>query len=92
MTEVWKDIKNYEGYYMVSDMGRVKSLKRTVKHGGSVTRTFPSVILKPNKVAFDYLQVTLNKDGIRKSRYIHNLVMETFVGDKKIGYEINHKK
>lgn len=26
--EVWKDIKGYEGYYQVSDLGRVKSLAR----------------------------------------------------------------
>lgn len=91
MTEIWKDVINYEGYYMVSNMGRVKSLKRVVKHGGSVTRTYPTVILKPNKVAFDYFQVTLNKNSIRKSRYVHNLVMEAFVGEKKLGYEVNHK-
>lgn len=24
---IWKDIKNYEGYYQVSNDGRVKSLK-----------------------------------------------------------------
>ena len=26
--EVWKDIKNYEGNYQVSNLGRVKSLAR----------------------------------------------------------------
>ena len=28
MKEIWKDIKGYEGLYQVSNMGRVKSLKR----------------------------------------------------------------
>ena len=28
--EVWKDVKNYEGYYIVSSMGKVKSLDRIV--------------------------------------------------------------
>ena len=28
--EVWKDIKGYEGLYQVSNMGRVKSVARTV--------------------------------------------------------------
>ena len=89
--EIWKDVVGYEGRYVVSNLGKVKSLKKTVPHSHSKTRTFPEVVLKPNKVAFDYLQVSLYKDGKRKCRYVHNLVMEAFVGEKKIGYEVNHK-
>lgn len=89
--EIWKDVVGYEERYVVSNFGRVKSLKRTVPHSHSGTRTFPETILKTNKVAFDYLQVTLYKDGKRKCRYVHNLVMEAFVGEKKLGYEVNHK-
>lgn len=91
MEEIWKDIRGYEGRYKVSNLGNVKSIKRTVKHAGSNTRTFPETLLKPNKVAFDYLQVTLYKEGKRKCRYVHNLVMEAFVGEKKKGFETNHK-
>lgn len=90
MKEIWKDVPNYEGKYQVSNKGRVKSIKRTVKHNGSKTRTFPEKILKPNKVSFDYLQVTLYNNGKRKCRYIHNLVMESFIGKKPNGYEVNH--
>lgn len=28
--EIWRDIKGYEGLYQVSNLGRVKSLERTV--------------------------------------------------------------
>ena len=28
MEEIWKDIKNYEGLYQVSNFGRIKSLQR----------------------------------------------------------------
>lgn len=34
MSEEWRDIKNYEGLYQVSNMGRVKSLERKVPHKG----------------------------------------------------------
>ena len=27
MDEIWKDKKNYEGHYQVSNLGRVKSIK-----------------------------------------------------------------
>jgi hypothetical protein len=30
MSEVWKDIKNYEGIYQVSNFGNIKSLDREV--------------------------------------------------------------
>jgi hypothetical protein len=29
--EVWKDIKGFEGFYLISNKGRVKSLPRLVK-------------------------------------------------------------
>jgi hypothetical protein len=32
--ETWKDILGYEGSYQVSDLGRVKSLSRTVLNRG----------------------------------------------------------
>ena len=30
--EIWKDIKGFEGQYQVSNLGRVKSLERTVEY------------------------------------------------------------
>lgn len=31
--EIWKDIKDYEGFYQVSNHGRIKSLKRIAWNG-----------------------------------------------------------
>ena len=87
----WKPIKDYEGLYEVSNTGCVRSLTRLKFN--KLTNNYNTIAgreLKPNKVAFDYLQVTLYKEGKRKCRYIHNLVMESFVGDKPKGYEVNH--
>ena len=33
MVEIWKPIKNYEGCYEISNLGRVKSLARKLKRG-----------------------------------------------------------
>ena len=30
--EVWKDVKGYEGLYQVSNLGRLKSLEKSVKY------------------------------------------------------------
>lgn len=32
MTEIWKDIKNYEGLYQISNLGRVRSFPRRGTH------------------------------------------------------------
>lgn len=35
--EIWKDCKGYEGLYQVSNLGRVKSLKRIrTNHAGGI--------------------------------------------------------
>lgn len=88
--EIWKPVKDFEGFYEVSNMGRVKSLSRTVQHKHSGKYTFKERILKPNPVKGGYHQVTLNKNSKRYSKYIHVLVMQMFVGEKTKGYEVNH--
>lgn len=42
--EIWVDIKNYEGKYKISNLGRVKSLERQVSHDG-ITWTQPERIM-----------------------------------------------
>lgn len=75
MVEVWKPIKNYEGCYEISNLGRVKSLARQVK-GGRITE---EIILKPVKNSHGYLQVDLCLSGKMKHHKIHRLVAEAFI-------------
>ena len=87
----WRPIKDYEDRYMVSNTGLIKAKERMLPN--NLTGTLykkPEVILKPNTVAFGYQQVTLYKEGKRKCKYVHVLVMEAFKGKKPLGYEINH--
>ena len=46
-SEVWKDIRGYEGYYQVSNLGRVKSLSRRIFNGFGYYRS-KETILKPS--------------------------------------------
>lgn len=88
----WRNIEGFEGIYEVSDKGQVRSIKRNRLN--KLTGRYNELqekILKPNKVAFGYMQVTLYKQGKRVCRYVHNLVMESFVGEKPLGFEVNHK-
>ena len=45
--EIWKPVRNYEGLYEVSNLGRVRSLERTVWDNRGYYRTVPERILKP---------------------------------------------
>ena len=67
--EIWKDVKDYEGLYAVSNLGRIK---RVVGKGCKKER-----IIKPNLVR-GYYQVRLSKDGLVKQLYLHRIILETF--------------
>ena len=78
--EVWKQVKDYEDYYEVSNLGKIKSLHKS-----------SNIILKDSNRG-TYLAVTLNKKGIQKTFNVHRLVASTFLqepADDK--YVINHK-
>lgn len=70
MIEVWKDIKGYEGYYQISTHGRVKSVRY-------------NRILKQNYINDD-LSVTFSVKGKMKTRYVVNLIDETFKDDIRL--------
>lgn len=78
--EVWKDIKDYEGHYQVSNQGRVKSLKRVKEQ-----------ILKPGRDKDGYLFVILYKNNKMKYCFIHRLVAQSFIPNPQNLPQVNHK-
>ena len=89
--EIWKPVVGFENLYEVSNMGRVKSLERTVWSGlnGGCYITIPERILKPRK-ASGYLQVALYKDGKGKWCLVHRLVASAFIPNPQGLPEVNH--
>lgn len=90
--EIWKDIKNYEGLYQVSNIGRVKSLDKKVntKIKNNDYRIVKGKILKLNKKRNGYLTVDLSKNGIVKTCTIHRLVANAFIDNPQNKEQINH--
>ena len=89
--EIWKDIKGYEGLYQVSNMGRIKSLKRKVKNKNGY-RIANEKIIKP--VLTDtckYYAVGLHKNKKRKTLLVHRLVAINFIPNPNNYTEVNHK-
>jgi hypothetical protein len=95
-TERWLPVVGYEGYYEVSDHGRVRSVDRLVSYSGSgrargYTRTVRGSVLRPGINPAGYLHVNLYKEGQPTSADVHTLVLSAFVGAAGIGMECRHK-
>lgn len=94
MEEIWKDIAGYEGLYQVSNLGRVKSLDRTVQYfrnGKLETKIFKSKIMKQNYTSAGYLMIYLRKDGKDKYNAVHRLVAQAFIPNPNNLPCVNHK-
>lgn len=91
MLEVWKDIPEYENLYQVSNLGRVRSLDRTVyNNGGEELRK--GTILKGGKTSRNskYHYVGLSKDGKVTNKYVHRLVAEAFIPNHENKPTVDH--
>ena len=78
--EVWKDIDEYEGLYQVSNLGRVKSLKRC-----------NDKIMSLRRDKDGYILVNLWKNHERKTFKVHRLVSQTFITNPQNLPQVNHK-
>lgn len=78
MKEVWKPIKGYEGLYEISNLGKIKSLKRILIYKNGHNRPMFERIMTA-RVSKGYLCVNLYKNGKIKTSRIHRLVAEAFV-------------
>jgi len=79
--EYWVDVIDYEGFYEVSNFGRVRSKQRNGTRGG----------IRVPVNGKRYLILNMSKEGKKKTRRIHQLVFESFNGryDRK-NFVIDH--
>lgn len=99
--EEWRDVKGYEWYYQVSNLGDVRRLwwvvTRQNRWGNSWTkhRTIPARILRPKVVKGWYLAVSLCVGWVWKREKVHRLVAKAFlplVESKLIVHHLNGNK
>lgn len=89
--EIWRDIPEYEGYYQVSNMGRVRGLERLIgQKNGKNRKVFPKILNQWTNHK-GYWEVTLCKNGVRKHFRVNRLVARVFLGlPNDSSLEVNH--
>jgi len=86
MSEIWKDVEGYEGYYQVSNKGRLRSLDRVTcgkKYRGKILHD-------KGERKTGYVIDTLCREGIKKCTRRHRLVAEAFLDREDGKTEVNH--
>lgn len=81
--EEWKPIEGFEGFYEISNFGRVKSLRM---RGGRKDRILKNVV---NPDGYEHLTLSCNKKT--RDATIHRLVAESFIPNPDNLPQINHK-
>lgn len=84
MNEQWLPVTGYEGFYEVSDLGKVRRI--APEHGATVGR-----ICSQKGSRSGYPRVTLTRKSISTTPFIHRIVAAAFIGPCPLGKEVNHK-
>jgi len=87
MKEEFREVKDYEGLYEVSNLGNVKSLEKIKLHLGKYPISCKEIILKGGVGGRGYLIVKLFKDGKSSTNPVHKLVAIAFLGHTPNGYK-----
>lgn len=96
MQEVWRPVVGYENLYEVSNLGQVRSVDRVVwhtrnRHGVGFWKQRKGMLLRQTKAgAYGYLSVSLHRDGVQKTRHVHQLVAQSFLGEPPEGLVVLH--
>lgn len=83
-SEEWRAVVGFENYYEVSNLGSVRSVIRRItritKGGSYQTRPYGGKVLSPKVQDKGHLEVSLWKKNKGKTKSVHRLVLESFLG------------
>ena len=85
INEIWKDVVGFEGRYMVSDLGNVKSI--VTNHGKPTDK---QVIKRVRSKTCDYHYVQFWRKDKPTHKAVHRLVAEAFIPNPENKPIVNH--
>ena len=88
MSEIWKDVVEFEGLYQVSNTGKYR--KHESRQSVNKYREVKPLIRALNKNRLGYLYASMYKDGKTHKKTIHQLVCAAFKPGFKYGDPVNH--
>lgn len=89
--EIWKDVPGYEGYYQISNTGKIKSLDRIVRGEGRKPYVKAGRVLKLAVASHGYLSVPLCKDSGQVTHSLHYVLAQVFIENPNNYPCVNHK-
>ena len=94
MVEIWKPIKDYEGLYEISNLGRVRSLDKI--RNAAINNVSETVIrgriMKQKSDKDGYLSVKLTHPNSKgKHLRVHRIVATSFICNPESKPQVNHK-
>lgn len=90
--EQWRPLHGHEGLYEISNMGRVKALKRTIVCADGEVRTYREKLLcQKQHYGGPYLFSTASKNGKRFSFSVAKEVVRAFSENPENRPWVNHK-
>jgi hypothetical protein len=88
--ERWLPVVGWDGYYEVSDHGRVWSCARVIERCDGQIMTLPGRMRTPAVDSSGHFQLQLCRDCRHVNAFVHHLVLEAFVGPRPDGLECRH--
>ena len=90
MDDIWKDVVGYEGYYQVSNLGRVRSLDVEIINKNNFKSIHRGRMMKIYNNPKGYSGLTLCKNQRKKFCLVHRLVADAFIPNPNNLPQINH--
>ena len=88
MKEIWRNVKDYEGLYEVSNLGRVKRVEREITRKDGIKTNVKECIIKSHED--DYEKVVLHKDNKKDFLLVHRLVADAFLENENNYKYVTH--
>lgn len=89
--EEWRDIPGYDGYYQISNQGRVRSKDRYARVCGGGQRLVKGRVMALTKATNGYPMINLSYKRVLSHHLVHRLVAQAFIPNPNNYPQVNHK-